>query len=79
MPPFATECKAALVVAEARLEAVRRGRLPGSWTEAPRSAFRARGGEQKISRGKNGRLQQRAAKRNDLRPAGEQASCSRCR
>ncbi len=73
IPAFATEWRAALVVAEARLEAQRKGRATDSWTEAPRSAYRAKGGEPVISRGKNGRLQQRAAKRNDLTPAGEQA------
>ncbi len=72
-PEFAAEWRAALVVASARLHEKAKGRLPGEWTEAPRSAWRTRGGEAIVARGRGGRLQQRAAAPNRLTPACEQA------
>ena len=73
LPGFAAEWRAALVVAEARLYERAKGRLPASWKEAPRSAYRTKGGEPVIARGRDGRLQQRAATPNRLTRQGEQA------
>lgn len=73
MPDFATEWRAALVVASALLENKQKARVPGEWEAAPRSAWRTRGGEPIVARGRGGHLQQRAATPNRLTPACEQA------
>ncbi len=73
LPAFAAEWRAALVVAEARLYERAKGRLPAALTEAPRSAYRTKGGEPVIAKGRGGRLQQRAARPNELTRKCEQA------
>lgn len=73
LPEFATEWRAALVVAAARLHAKATKQLPDTWEEAPRSAYRTTGGEQVIARGRGGRLIQRAAAPGGLTRACEQA------
>lgn len=72
-PEFATEWRAALVVAAARLHETKTGQRSDTWEEAPRSAYRTTGGEQVIVRGRGGRLIQRAAAPGRLTRACEQA------
>ena len=47
--------------------------MADSWHEAPRSAHRTKGGEPVIAKGRGGKLQQRAARPNELTRQCEQA------
>lgn len=73
MPEFAIEWRAALVVAAARLHETKTGQRSDSWEEAPPSAYRTKGGEPVIARGRGGHLIQRAAHPGRLTRACEQA------